>query len=223
MSYRLCEPDPEVAARISRWLVERIGSPHPELGREGPICPFAVAAHRSGTLMVLEHRWQGPHELGRMVDLVLEISDRFRAWQARSHDELGALVVVVTGLPSTHWRLIDEAHRQAKPRVVATGIMVGQFHPECPEPSVHNRRLAVNTAPLPLFAVRHMALHDILFLREDPDWFAQYRRRFGHRFDGDRRTTAALREVYEQARVRYSPPPPRAREFVQKEASWKSS
>ncbi|WP_340564021.1 tryptophan 2,3-dioxygenase [Streptomyces sp. GSL17-111] len=52
----------------------------------------------------------------------------------------------------------------------------------CPEPSVWNSSFTVARAPQPTFAIRRMAVHDILFLHDDPALFAEYDRRFGDRY-----------------------------------------
>jgi heptaprenyl diphosphate synthase len=59
--------------------------------------------------------------------------------------------------------------------------MIGQFHPECAEPAARNPAFRVSRSPVPLVAIRFMAVHDILFLGEQANWFAQYHRRFGAR------------------------------------------
>ncbi|MGV9674225.1 DUF6875 domain-containing protein [Nocardia sp. NPDC003482] len=209
MNLRLREPEPEVARALSRWLTERVGRPHPDLGRDGPICPFVLPARKAGALTLLEHPWRGPHEAARMAELIVAVAERFESVPGRG--DLDALLVVVTGLPREAWWLIDEGHRQAKTAVVERGLMVGQFHPDCRAPSVHNPLFAVNTAPYPLFALRRMAVHDILFLAEDPRWFRRYRELFGHRFTPAGRVGEPLRAAYARACR------------IEREASWMSS
>ncbi|MGW0246617.1 DUF6875 domain-containing protein [Nocardia goodfellowii] len=222
MTFRLEEPGTEVASTMGRWLREYIGSPHPDLGRDGPVCPFVLPALKAGGLKVLEHRWSGGYDPARMAALIHTLVDRFHERpDGPVRSELNALAVVVTGLPRTRWPLIDAGHRRAKHEVVARGYMVGQFHPECREPAVHNPFFAVNTAPYPLLAVRRMAVHDILFLHQDPLWFEEYRKLFGHRFAGAGRVNEHLRALYERTCRRYRRIEPGARPEL--EPSWKSS
>lgn len=203
MNYRLSVPDIEVADVVGRWLTDHIARPHPKLRREGPICPFVVPALRAGTLTVAQHRWRGSHDVDRMVELIEEIVSRFRRTPTVRRNDLFTSVVVITGLPESAWGLIDEGHRRARHGVVAAGHMLGQFHPNCAEPSVHNPSFRVNRAPYPLFAIRRMSLHDILFLQNDPLWFEHYRRLFGDRYGGGR-VNAILRALYEETCRRYA-------------------
>ncbi|GAB0102099.1 hypothetical protein JMUB6875_10660 [Nocardia sp. JMUB6875] len=204
MTYSLSEPDAVVAETVSRWLRDCVGRPHPALGREGPVCPFVIPAIRAGMLSVRQHRWQGAPEISRMTGLIETILDRFDAAAPDTRPgDLRTLVVPVIGLPESAWRLIDDGHRRTKSRVAARGFMLGQFHPACTAPAVHNPVFPVNRAPYPLFAVRRMALHDILFLHDDPTWFELYRRRFGHRYHGSGRVSPQLRELYSAAARRH--------------------
>ncbi len=61
-------------------------------------------------------------------------------------------------------------------------------------------RFAVSKAPLPLFAIRAIALHDVFFLSERPHWFQQYRERFGKFFGpGSTVMDPLLVERYQEA------------------------
>jgi len=60
--------------------------------------------------------------------------------------------------------------------------MAGQFHKNCDERSVHNRGFHVSIAPYPLIAIRHMAIHDIIFLKDNEEWFKAYNNRYGELF-----------------------------------------
>jgi hypothetical protein len=74
--------------------------------------------------------------------------------------------------------------------------MVGQFHPTCTEPAARNTTFMVNRAPVPLVAIRRMALHDVLFLHQWEDWFLEYSNRFGHRYGEDKHIDPALARAY---------------------------
>ncbi|GHC89744.1 hypothetical protein GCM10007079_35480 [Nocardiopsis terrae] len=124
-----------------------------------------------------------------------------RSWPT-GKEAVSALVTVVHSMPAHHWPLLDEAQRRVKAEAVRRGLMIGQFHPHCPEPGVWNPSFTVSRSPRPLFAIRYMALHDILFLHADPELFAEYDRRFGDRYEGHSRTHLPSRfvELYEAAK-----------------------
>ncbi|MFF0456610.1 DUF6875 domain-containing protein [Nocardia africana] len=206
MGYSLSEPSEAVSAEIDKWLQGYIGQPHEELGREGPVCPFVLPSLRSGSLSVRVHRWRGSDGVEAMLGLIDRIVAEFaRGARGPQLPRLQALVVVVTGLNESAWWLIDEGHRRAKGAVVDRGYMLGQFHPHCAEPAAHNPLFPVNRAPYPLFAIRKMALHDLLFLHDDPVWFDRYQERFAHKFTDGTHVDEYLRDLFRATTDRYSP------------------
>lgn len=94
-----------------------------------------------------------------------------------------ALLVIFPSIPEKQTRLLDSAHSAVKTKFVAAGMMIGQFHQHCDVPSVYNRNFMVSRSPVPLMVIRHMALHDILFLAENEGWFQAYNVQYGHRFN----------------------------------------
>ena len=94
-----------------------------------------------------------------------------------------ALLVVFPSIPEKQTRLLDRAHATLKTKFVDAGLMIGQFHQHCDVPSVYNRNFMVSRSPVPLMVIRHMALHDILFLAENEAWFQAYNVQYGHRFN----------------------------------------
>lgn len=164
-----------------RWLVEFVGRPDRRVGRAGAVCPFVPPALHAGTLHM--EQWTvsthpGVPELvavsNRMVEAFASIPE------GRGNPLLHALVVVLPGLAEPS--LLDEVHTATKSAVVERGLMIGQFHPGCTERAVRNPRFEVSRSPVPMLALRHMAIHDIVFLDRRRDWVAAYERRFAARY-----------------------------------------
>ncbi|WP_433598112.1 DUF6875 domain-containing protein [Nocardia sp. CA-135953] len=200
----LSEVDREIAETVSDWLENVVSQPHPGLGRAGPVCPFVLPALRADALSVLIHDWHGPHDVTGMVSLIDDITRRYRESEPISPNrKLHAMVVVIAGLPENHFDLVDEGHRAAKGSVIEQGYMLGQFHPRCQEPAARNPLFPVNRAPYPLYAIRQMAVHDILFLHHERRWFERYRRAYGHHYTGTTRVDRFLRDLYGAAARRY--------------------
>ncbi|MBF6414021.1 DUF6875 domain-containing protein [Nocardia cyriacigeorgica] len=175
--------DADTVTVLREWLTDYIARPHPELGRSGAICPFVEPSLKRGGIVWRIADWPAgadAAELERLLDDALTTFPELAATE--TNPALLALVLAIPGLPPSDWHLIDLVHRRIKDRAVAAGLMVGQFHPYCPAPAVHNPRFPVNRAPMPLFAVRTMALHDILFLQAEPGWVRAYQQRYGHRY-----------------------------------------
>ncbi|MFI8850452.1 DUF6875 domain-containing protein [Streptomyces sp. 891-h] len=166
-----------------RWFEDFLCRPHGQLGRDGHVCPFVGPAIEAGTLRVAQ--WEvGPEpSVEDLVALVHRMVDTFQEteWATRNRT-LHAFVVVLGGLDATALPLLDEAHRRVKHELVARYLMLGQFHPACEERAARNPGLRVSRAPVPLFALRHMAFHDVLFLDGDEEWFGAYHARFGRRY-----------------------------------------
>ncbi|MFF4189865.1 tryptophan 2,3-dioxygenase [Nonomuraea sp. NPDC001831] len=174
------------AAEILPWFEDYLTRPHPELGRDNAVCPFVRSALDAGTVTIEVAGLEEGEGLEELCAAMRAQAGRFaRRRPPEGKEGLATLVTLVRGLPEHRTPLLDEAHRRVKRNVVADGLMIGQFHPGCPEPAARNPGFAVSRAPRPLFAIRHMALHDILFLHADPATFAAYQERFADRYSGD--------------------------------------
>ncbi|GAA1421097.1 hypothetical protein GCM10009601_20690 [Streptomyces thermospinosisporus] len=200
---RLTEPAAETTKLIDDWLTGYITKPHAELGRSGPVCPFVEPSRRAGCLVLYGAEWRPEFGLPHMVDIVDSAVECFagHAWDSRNSN-LHSLIVAVPDLPPDAYWLIDKAHELTKDRIVARGLMLGQFHPACEEPAARNSRFPVNRSPVPLFAVRNMALHDILFLHTDDVWFAEYERHHGRHYEKPDRIAPDFVRLFEAARAR---------------------
>jgi len=186
---------------VDGWLGSYITQPHEQLGRSGAVCPFVMPARRADAVETVV-RLVGPAAglplLKEIIRCGLDEFEQF-GWQT-SNPALRALLIVLPDLPREAFGLLDEAHAQVKTESVERGLMIGQFHPECDEPAARNPAFMVSRSPVPLVAVRAMAVHDILFLGERADWFAQYHRRFGERYrSGAESAGPLLTTVYHKA------------------------
>lgn len=166
---RLERPSPAEQQLLETWLTDYISRPHPNLGRQGPVCPFVAPARRAGAIDTVAARWDTTRAgraatSQRLHALVAASLERFRPQlQSAGNPKLQALVVMIGQLAPDEWHLLDEVHARAKLSVMQQGLMLGQFHPHCAAPAAHNRHFPVNRAPLPLLVVRRMAHHDHLF------------------------------------------------------------
>lgn len=193
----------QVEEIIQGWMKSYLSAAHPELPRPGAVCPFVKPALDAGAIevrseVVPEHDPE---------PVVLEVTRRALTEFAETplpgrENSLRALVLVFPGLLGSG-HLIDDVHEVLKIQAVRAGLMLGQFHAECPEPSARNGDFAVNRSPVPLFAIRSMTVHDILFLHGDRDCFQEYVQRFGHLYRKDRRIDPAFRELHDRAIARF--------------------
>ncbi|WP_156055908.1 DUF6875 domain-containing protein [Nocardia sp. NRRL WC-3656] len=171
--------DPVTARQINTWLREYIALPHAELGRRGPVCPFVLPALKQDAVALCCASWRPDDGATYLQHIARSALDKYIDLRPTiTNGELFALVVVLPAMPREQWCLIDAVHPRMKNLAVAKGLMIGQFHPECPTPAAHNPSFPVNRAPMPLLVVRQMAVHDILFLADKPEWLHAYQQRF---------------------------------------------
>jgi hypothetical protein len=174
-------------AVIHNWLKDYVSRPNDLIGRSGAVCPFVLPSLRAGSLE-LRVRPVGPAPTSATISrMLLRALDEFDLIEwGGSNLALRSLLVVMPDLAPEEYQLLDDAHVEVKPAAVHRGMMIGQFHPLCQEPAARNPEFPVNQSPVPLVAIRPMALHDILFLTGEKAWFDEYRQRFGSHF-GPRR------------------------------------
>jgi hypothetical protein len=77
-------------------------------------------------------------------------------------------------------RIVDGTQERLKPRYVAEGLMIGEFHSGPPaKAGLWNPEFRPLRSPLPLLAIRHMVASDFPFLADDAGSVATYLRLFG--------------------------------------------
>jgi hypothetical protein len=194
------------AHTILSWMQSYICQPHPKLGRKGDICPFARPAMDNNTLDMVFHYEVDGQSLEDVVSITRSYVQLFldRYPLDRSDAILQTLLVIFPNIPIERSTIIDEVHSILKSEYVLQGLMLGQFHMTCPEPAVRNPDFQVMVSPLPFFAIRHMAQHDVLFLNQRRDWFGQYDARMGEAYQQGKVSHPLLVKFYEEAKQHFA-------------------
>jgi hypothetical protein len=175
-----CPPIDSLAlyqARIREWATTYLAAPHPELGREGPVCPFTA------TSINKEIFWVGCMD---RPDLTADDIERTVAGMMAGFRRLpptdgpnALLKTILILFPTvTDYSMIDEAQRRLKEESVATGLMIGQFYPGCEAPGIRNPEFRPLQSPISLLAIRHMVSSDFPFLTTKVEWVEEYLRKF---------------------------------------------
>jgi len=164
-------------ARIREWATEYLVAPHPDLGREGPVCPFSAGAISKETF------WVGcVNRADLTADDIEEIAaDMIPVFHSLSPaDGPGAVLksILILFPRVTDYSIIDEAQRRLKEKSIPTGLMIGQFYPGCEEPGIRNAEFRPLQSPLPLLAIRHMVSSDFPFLAPKKQWVEEYLKKF---------------------------------------------
>lgn len=176
----LAEPYRQAGGAVAAWAREFLCLPHPELGRRGPVCPYAQGSIDRGRFYLAVR--PGTPSTAEEVVRALE---PYRAWFAElapreRADAVHTAVLVL--FPDAHDRLdlIDAAQRVLKDAYVGDGLMIGEFHPGPPDKGgLWNPDLRPLAAPVPMLVIRHMVPTDLPFLAGDAAHLRAYRSLYG--------------------------------------------
>ena len=164
-------------AHMREWAVSYLCASHPELGREGPVCPFTAGSINKETFWVgcVERSDLTSEDIEKTVSGVMA-----QFFRLPPEDGSGALLkaIVILFPAVTDYRRIDEAQQRLKDASIPAGLMVGQFYPGCAEPGIRNPNFKPLQSPIALLAIRHMVSSDLPFLTAKAQWIEEYRKRF---------------------------------------------
>ncbi|HEX5542764.1 MAG TPA: hypothetical protein VFX60_14580 [Micromonospora sp.] len=164
------------------WAREYLSRPHAELGRKGPVCPFVQGAMERERFYLAVYRGtalQGDD----LNDELMIYRDWFRVLPPTDGPAAQFKTILLT-LPDVSGpaanALVDAIQQRLKPRYVADGLMIGEFHDGPPDKGgLWNPDFRPLRSPLPLLAIRHMVPSDFPFLAGDPAFLTAYLRMFG--------------------------------------------
>lgn len=157
-------------ARIVLWVREFLANPHPELGRSGPVCPFAPAALNMDTVWLTEVTDSSVDMatigqiLGTYREIFLELEPKHGPPAMNK-----AVLIVFPNLGAAGAALVDEVQFGHKAKFVDAGLMLGEFHSTNMSPGLRNEAFFPLRSPVPMLAIRHMVETDLPFLRRDLD------------------------------------------------------
>jgi prolyl-tRNA editing enzyme YbaK/EbsC (Cys-tRNA(Pro) deacylase) len=162
---------------VVSWAREYLCRPNPDLGREGPVCPYVQASMDKGLFFLTVCR-------GRdfVADEVLATVMRYRDWFLEIEPRSGyealfkAILILFPDIELAEApRLIDATQEKLKPEYVAKGLMIGEFHPLPPaKAGLWNPDFRPLRCPVPLLAIRHMVPTDFPFLQGHREFVASY-------------------------------------------------
>ncbi|MER7789197.1 DUF6875 domain-containing protein [Streptomyces sp. NPDC097640] len=167
---------------VIEWASTYLSRPHPDIGRRGHVCPFVKTSMHKG-LFYLAVQPGVPGDVTEVADSLRE----YRDWFIELAAESGAAAHYTTILvlfpelpPDKVSGIIDGAQDLLKVDYVSHGLMIGEFHDGPPaKPGLWNPGFRPLRSPVPLLAMRHMVPTDFPFLKDDPEYLAQYLDRYG--------------------------------------------
>ncbi|HEX8318921.1 DUF6875 domain-containing protein [Longimicrobium sp.] len=178
----------QVASTVIQWAREFLATENPQMKRpvgSKVVCPFVGPSLDNNSFYLSLHPEISGKDAGQIESLVLEYIRTFKKLGPFAPGDCTrkSLLLVFPSLPDNQGRVLDIVHESVKSVFVESGLMIGQFHKNCKEASVYNRGFLVSQSPVALIAIRHMAVHDILFVKNSREWFNAYNLHFGEKFN----------------------------------------
>ena len=206
--------DVSVATAVLQWAREYLCTPNEKMrrtrnGSAEALCPFVKASLESNHFYIEIRRdinGQSPDPIAEAMFKYRETLRTVPPFHA-SEQQRKSLIVIFPELPTTGAAVLDLVHSQIKSAFVRDGLMVTQCYPGCDMRSVRNPELRVYESPYPLMAMRMMAIHDILFVNDNKEWFSAYHLRFGTHFRDPKALQdyeQPLLEAYTGAKARFT-------------------
>ena len=188
---------------IVDWEWSFLTQPHPELGRSGPVCPFARPALTRGTIF-----YTVCPGADLDADAVESVARSYRDWFLELEPVSGreaqykSINMIFPDLPaSALGPVIEGVQERLKLLYAREGIMIGEFHPGPPNKGgLWNDDWRPLRSPLPLLGIRHMVPTDLPFLRGERELMETYLAAFGDA------VPAALAEQVRAAALRFGLP-----------------
>jgi len=178
----------KIADEILQWAQNYLTQENVHIKRpvgSQAVCPFVGPSIENNSFFMVFHNDVIGRSEEQIEGIILGYISPFKKLGPYgNNDKLRkALLVVFPNIPKDQTHVLDIVHANIKSKFVEAGLMVGQFHENCDERGIYNRAFRVSISPYPLMAIRHMAIHDILFLGATEDWFKCYNLRYGEKFN----------------------------------------
>ncbi|SED08947.1 hypothetical protein SAMN02787142_2532 [Burkholderia sp. WP9] len=148
------------------WIQRFIMQPHPDLGRRGPVCPFARPAHEARAMHFCALD-VGEMSFDVFIDVMMRLTYFFNrvAGNISGRSDLLSLCVFPRNLrEESYYKFIDCAHSMLKPFYMNAGLMLGEFHPLSAVRGAHSQMIFPMRSDVPIFVIRSIASHDISFI-----------------------------------------------------------
>jgi len=171
----------EVLRKTVTWAESFLCNPHPQLGRVGAVCPYTEYSMKNDYFWLTVRRGEN-----LSINDVYESVMRYRDWflkiepQSKKKAYFKTMLMLFPDIQvEDASKIVDVVQQKLKPEFVAKGLMIGQFHPSCPEPGLWNQDFRPLQSPVPMLVIRHMVLSDFPFLKQDEGLISSYRSVFG--------------------------------------------
>ena len=178
----LAESDLDALHAVADWIKTFVVSPHKDLGRAGPVCPFVPEALERKTL------WLAPEQIADLevpavVELINGYQRLFLDAQPTDGDDATykVIVVVFTDLSADRAQGVfdDVLQHLAVPSYVEDGIVFGPFYEGHEGTAIYNSSFRPFRSPVPFLFVRHGVISDWKFFLDNDDQLNRWAHRYG--------------------------------------------
>ncbi len=146
--------DADVLKVVTEWVHTYLPNPHHELGRPGPVCPFAPTYVRLNALQFkLVRGIRKPEHFPLLEAEMLKAREIFLASGPRgptSQFQSFVLIFPDVAHEDAH-DVIDVGQARMKHHFVTKGLMLGEFHPLNSSGSLNNSNFHSLRSPVSLF------------------------------------------------------------------------
>ncbi|MGK2911868.1 MAG: DUF6875 domain-containing protein [Sphingobium sp.] len=166
---------------LAEFMTGVLPRAHDDLGRAGAVCPFSSGSLRRGMMRLTASRLRHIDE-GILSDAMSLLRHVFLSKKIDDDPEevFRSITVVFPHLPVVEGaRLIDHVQKSLKPSFVRSGLMIGEFYPDCPAPGLHNAAFRPLQTPVVCLSIRHMTVFDAPFMIDDDQHLALFLDRYG--------------------------------------------
>jgi len=175
-------PDESAALRaVAEWARHFLCTPHPELGRGGPVCPYVETSIKKD-LFWLTLAQTASANVALVRRTVLHHREVFleRAPREGSDAFFKTILILFPDVtPDDAPQVIDGLQRSLKLAFVKHDLMIGEFHTRNNSPGLWNEDFRPLRSPIPMLAIRFMVVSDLPFLVRTLDHTRAYLERFG--------------------------------------------
>ena len=159
--------DDNALAQLVQWTRDFLMSDHPDLGRDGNVCPFTAMGARFDTLRfgVSQARPDDPDLIRR------QLRDAFDQFEDIPHPaRTGVYRAILIAFPECANDVATLSRVQKSLRLTSflRARMIGVFYPDAPEHGLWNKDFRPLRAPLPLVAIRSLVPADAAFVLRHP-------------------------------------------------------
>ena len=148
---------------IGEWAQHYLCDPHPNLGREGVVCPFVklTIQKKQMWLNVLS-----PDEVDKAT--LTTTLRNYKNWllDLEPIDSSSKVMLLVMPFfkPEVHFNYVIDALQELDAELVDQFVSIGTFFPNNAAPGMRNPEFRQFYSPIPLFVIRSTTVHDFPFI-----------------------------------------------------------